>query len=389
MRNNLPVTNREIPFPKERYLVSKTDLKGQITFANDEFVKVSGFTQEELLGKSHNIVRHPDMPSWAFEDLWNTVKQGNPWRGLVKNRTKNGDYYWVEAFVVPVKQNGVITGYMSVRSEPDREQIAAADALYRNAERPSAVKTRTLTLHAKLMIGTILSCTIIALMGLIGAHYLQNSNKNLEDVYRNQMEPVLALQQTLALMDGAYKHVVLAAEHNPANPLAKLQDHPISNHIDKARAKIAEISGQRSQIAQFSDDQEDKALLDSFFKATDAYIGSGLEPAISSLDAGRFEEAAMLTLKQVSPLHDAVRERGDAVQKHILAGIEARRQTGQRGYRDALLMTRFWNRRYARHVRIVVLPVARHREESEKGDHGIRVHFGGGADPRDRYLAQR
>ena len=339
MRNNQPVTDREIPFPKERYLVSKTDLKGQITFANDEFVKVSGFTQQELIGKSHNIVRHPDMPSWAFEDLWTTVKQGNPWRGLVKNRTKSGDYYWVEAFVVPVKQNGVITGYMSVRSEPSREQISAADALYRNAAGPSAVKKRTLSLHAKLMIGTFLSCSIIALMGLIGARDLQQGNKNLEEVYRSQMEPVLALQQSLALMDGAYKQVVLAEEHNPANPLAKLQDHPISSHVDLARSKIREIPGLIPKIAQFSEDEADKALLDAFNRASDAYIKSGLEPAISSLDAGRFEDAAMLTLKQVNPLHDAVREKGDAVQQHILDGIEARRQSGQRSYRDALWMT--------------------------------------------------
>ena len=97
MKNNQPVTQNEVAFPPNVYLVSKTDLKGQITDCNDAFVQISGFTREELLGKSHNIVRHPDMPMAAFKDLWRTVQAGLPWRGLVKNRCKNGDFYWVEA----------------------------------------------------------------------------------------------------------------------------------------------------------------------------------------------------------------------------------------------------------------------------------------------------
>ena len=343
MRNNQPVTNREIPFPKERYLVSKTDLKGLITFANDEFVKVSGFSQEELIGKSHNIVRHPDMPAWAFEDLWATVKKGNPWRGLVKNRAKNGDYYWVEAFVVPVKQNGEISGYMSVRSEASREQIAAAQALYNNASRPASFAgnsgSRSLTLHAKLLIGTFMSCAIIAFMGFFGIHDVQNSNRNLESVYSEELEPILALQQSLGSMDAAYKQVVLAAEHNPENPLAKLQDHAISTHIDGAVASIRELSEQRGLMAHFSHDAEDKALLDAFDSAADTYVRSGLEPAIDSLRAGRFKEAAVLTQGSINPLYDAVQQRGASVRKHILKGIEARKLSGRKNYRDSLLLT--------------------------------------------------
>jgi len=93
MKINLPVTSKEVDFPYGRNLVSKTDLKGAITFANDDFVYISGFSREELIGKSHNMVRHPDMPPQAFEDLWRTVKGGRPWTGIVKNRAKNGDYY--------------------------------------------------------------------------------------------------------------------------------------------------------------------------------------------------------------------------------------------------------------------------------------------------------
>jgi aerotaxis receptor len=130
MKVNLPVTQIEHPFPKGETIVSKTDLKGAITYANDTFVNISGFTQEELLGKNHNLVRHPEMPPDAFADLWATVRAGKPWRGIVKNRCKNGDYYWVKALVVPVRENDQTTGYMSVRTEPTAAEKLSAAALY-------------------------------------------------------------------------------------------------------------------------------------------------------------------------------------------------------------------------------------------------------------------
>lgn len=130
MRTNLPVTNHEVQLIDGKTIVSTTDLKGRITYANPYFVEISGFERAELIGAPQNIVRHPDMPEEAFADLWGTIKSGNPWTGLVKNRCKNGDYYWVKANVTPVVENGNPVGYMSVRTKPTREEIAAATALY-------------------------------------------------------------------------------------------------------------------------------------------------------------------------------------------------------------------------------------------------------------------
>nr|WP_235584441.1 PAS domain-containing methyl-accepting chemotaxis protein [Massilia sp. MS-15] len=112
-------------------VVSKTDLHGNITYVNSDFVRISGFSQEELLGAPQNIVRHPDMPAEAFQDFWQTIRSGKAWTGLVKNRCKNGDHYWVEANAAPLIENGQITGYTSVRVKPTREQIANAEAAYR------------------------------------------------------------------------------------------------------------------------------------------------------------------------------------------------------------------------------------------------------------------
>lgn len=130
MRDNGPITNNEIPIPDGALLVSETDTGGRITFANDAFVAVSGFAREELVGSPHNLVRHPHMPKEAFADLWTTIKAGQPWEGLVKNRTKTGDFFWVRANVTPIVENGELNGYISIRTRPTREEVAAAEPAY-------------------------------------------------------------------------------------------------------------------------------------------------------------------------------------------------------------------------------------------------------------------
>ena len=130
MRTNLPVTQHECPFPSGANLVSTTDLKGRITHCNDAFVNLSGYTREELLGQPHNLVRHPDMPAEAFRDMWATLHLGVPWTGVVKNRSKNGDHYYVVANVTPIMEGDQPVGYLSVRTQPSREQVAACEALY-------------------------------------------------------------------------------------------------------------------------------------------------------------------------------------------------------------------------------------------------------------------
>ena len=130
MRTNLPITLNEYCLPAEATLVSVTDTKGRITYCNPSFIETSGYSADELLGQPHNIVRHPDMPAEAFRDLWATIGAGLPWTALVKNRRKNGDFYWVQAHATPMKDGDRITGYLSVRTAASREDIAAATALY-------------------------------------------------------------------------------------------------------------------------------------------------------------------------------------------------------------------------------------------------------------------
>lgn len=130
MRSNLPVTQRELEMLEDTTLMSTTDTQSHLTYANAAFVEVSGFERDELMGQPHNMVRHPDMPQEAFADMWETLKAGQSWTALVKNRRKNGDHYWVRANATPVKRHGATVGYMSVRTKPTREEVAAAETLY-------------------------------------------------------------------------------------------------------------------------------------------------------------------------------------------------------------------------------------------------------------------
>ena len=130
MRTNLPITQREYAFPAGQALVSTTDLQGRILYCNPAFIEVSGYIREELLGQPHNMIRHPDMPGEAFRDMWQTIESGQPWSGLVKNRRKNGDHYWVMANVTPLLDGDRPVGYMSVRTLPDRQQVSEAETVY-------------------------------------------------------------------------------------------------------------------------------------------------------------------------------------------------------------------------------------------------------------------
>lgn len=180
MRQNLPVTQVEYVLHESETIVSKTDLHGNITYANDDFIRISGYTESELIGSPQNILRHPDMPAEAFADLWHTIQAGKSWTGLVKNRCKNGDFYWVEATAAPLIKDAKVVGYTSIRVKPSRQQINAAEAAYRaikngdhrlQIHEGAAIPRRRwnpLQWHAQLSISTRL-LSFVVLMALLNA----------------------------------------------------------------------------------------------------------------------------------------------------------------------------------------------------------------------------
>jgi len=124
--------SKEIVLDDYAFLVSETDEKGIIIFANNDFCTIAGYTIDELIGQPHNIVRHPDMPKAAFKDLWDTVQSGQPWEGYVKNATKDGDYYWVYATVFPTTISEDTKGYISCRRKASQKEIEIHKKLYKD-----------------------------------------------------------------------------------------------------------------------------------------------------------------------------------------------------------------------------------------------------------------
>ena len=145
MRVNLPVTSNEYMLREDEPLVSVTDTKGRIKHCNPAFLEASGFEENELIGKAHNVIRHPDMPEEAFRDMWETIRSGQPWTAIVKNRCKNGDFYWVRANVTPLQSDGRIHAYLSVRTKPSRAEVDSAERCYaqmREEKARGAIRTR-------------------------------------------------------------------------------------------------------------------------------------------------------------------------------------------------------------------------------------------------------
>ena len=172
MRNTGPVTGKEIKLSTSDQLVTSTDTKGVITFCNTRFCEIAGYDESELLGQAHNIIRHPDMPPAAFAKMWQDLKAGRAWMGLVKNRCANGDHYWVDAYVTPVKERGQVVGYESVRVAPSQQQIDRAEEAYekiRAGREPVSLATRWVQglLVPTAVFGSILVSLLIVL-GLFG-----------------------------------------------------------------------------------------------------------------------------------------------------------------------------------------------------------------------------
>ena len=161
-------SNNEVTFSASEQLVSTTDTQGNITYANDEFCRVAGYASEELVGQPHNTVRHPDMPKAAFTDLWQKLNRGDSWRGMVKNRCKNGDYYWVDAYVTPLYQGDSVIGFQSVRCCPSAEQKQKAQQLYDKINKGKSVNEFSTNINLKRLLAlVVIVCSAIASTFLI------------------------------------------------------------------------------------------------------------------------------------------------------------------------------------------------------------------------------
>ena len=251
MRLNMPVTQTETILNEGMTIVSTTDLQGNINYANQYFIEISGYSESELLGAPQNILRHPDMPAEAFADLWSTIQSGMPWTGMVKNRCKNGDYYWVLANITPVIENGRPVGYMSVRTKPTREQVNEAAALYKGFKDGNQAKLafrngrivgqglgallKALSqpsLSQGMAVNAVFFCVSMAILG--GAVW--NIDSNTHAATRGWLIALAAMASVIMLVFWAYLHNAVVQPLSEAVMVArKMAGGDLTGVIDKVR----------------------------------------------------------------------------------------------------------------------------------------------------------
>lgn len=252
MRKNLPVTNQRKTFSPEQRLISVTDTKGIITDCNDAFVAISGFSKEELLGQPHNIVRHPDMPPAAYATMWSYLKQGKPWMGLVKNRCKNGDYYWVDAYVMPITEKGQTIGYESVRTCPKEQDVARAEKLYQQINQGN--KTLALPDLGKLiMLATaVLFSAAWLLSGLALAKWLAIAGlMALVAFYQFRRNKLFS--ELDVLLPGAFKDALAVQSYTDDHSVTGALKVSILSERAHLAAMLTRIEGAASSVANYSE----------------------------------------------------------------------------------------------------------------------------------------
>ncbi|MBC7951760.1 MAG: Tar ligand binding domain-containing protein [Rhodospirillaceae bacterium] len=310
MRDNGSVTNHEMVLKDGDLLVSRTDASGRITFVNQAFIDISGFTEDELIGAPHNLVRHPHMPKEAFADLWATIKSGKPWEGFVKNRTKSGGYYWVRANVTPFVENGQVAGYVSIRSKPSRAQIAAAEDLYtrfregraagmtiREGRPVSTGLAARLSAARNSIAGIVVGCFVLLIAMMMGTSWvtLRGSDKSSEAmrlVHENQMVPAGQL--------GAITGIIRDNTQLLATLAIKLQagQSPaiVPKTVDAIRANTARINSLWQAYTAIAMTREEEQLSAKFTSQRTAFLNGALNPAIAAAEKG--DVAALIALIQ-------------------------------------------------------------------------------------------
>jgi PAS domain S-box-containing protein len=315
MRTNLPVTTVEYPITDATLIVSRTDLKGRLTYFNDEFVQASGFAEAELMGQPHNLIRHPDMPPEAFDNLWDTLKAGKPWAGAVKNRRKNGDFYWVLATASPIRENGEVTGYTSIRTKLPADQRAEAEQVYAalRAKKPHgykidagiirrrslldglAVFTRTLSARLITLVATL--GLFMVTIGLAGILATRESNTRMKSIYEDRAVP---LAQLFEINDRMKDNTVL------------LYDAVVNGRAGKPVADIAgRIAGNLEAVGRIWTEYmatyltpEEKGVAEAFTPKRKNYVEMGLKPGLALLADHKYDELGTLLAGKARELYD-------------------------------------------------------------------------------------
>ncbi|TRX74365.1 methyl-accepting chemotaxis protein [Pseudomonas mangiferae] len=341
MRNNQPVTQRERTYPAEQRLISTTNTKGVITYCNDAFVDVSGYDREQLIRAPHNLVRHPDVPPAVFAHMWTTLKSGRPWMGVVKNRCRNGDHYWVNAYVTPIYEGGEVSGYESVRVKPTPEQIRRAEALYKRInDGKSAIPQRDrwlpvvqdwlpfiLISQIGFLIGAwldshwgfILAALLSIPLGLIGLAWQNRGIKRLlRLVEQTTSDPLIAQMYTDSRgVQACLEMAILSQEARLKTCLTRLQDTAEQLTEQARQAEKLSLSSSSGLERQRQETEQVAAAVNQMTATTHDVASNVQRTADATQEANRLAEQgraiAAETREAIHRLSQSVVDTGDAV----------------------------------------------------------------------------
>ena len=339
MRNNQPVSNVEYTLPDGVFIVSRTDTRGAIVSCNNDFVAASGYDEHELIGQPHNMLRHPDMPVEAFADFWRTLKSGEPWHGLVKNRRKDGSYYWVVADASPVFENGQCVGYVSVRTKPPRADVEAADALYRKfregkqgnweivegrAQKRHQWWHRFIPQRLAPRLWLAFGVLLVALLfdGGQGYFALKHADESFSDVAHRRVHLATDIYKIRSFASATRVEILMALQHDPSGRLSTMQDHSVSKHLEEIDRNFANMETALNEYATGVHSEAGKKHFAELRAAFDSYRTEAAMPTRALLAEGRYEDAEKLLQKKVFPQMDDLSAKVQAQADHEMAGVE-------------------------------------------------------------------
>jgi methyl-accepting chemotaxis protein len=338
MRTNLPVTGKEILLQDHETIVSKTDLKGRITYINQTFLDISGFSEKEVIGEPHNIVRHPDMPAEAFADLWNNLKQGRPWSGYVKNRCKNGDHYWVLANATPIFESGQVIGYMSVREKPTREAVTACEAAYAKIRAGNSglvvvegqalpdsklkLAMRNITVAQRVMATLFVMLLALVGLGVTGLTHMKDLKAQMKALYEEHVAEIAELKVVADL----YAVNIVDTAHKVRN--GNITPEEALKSVHDATGRIKDIWG---KFAGADHPPEERAIVERVsqaMKPADAAVAE-LDKILQRKDA---EALAAFTINTLYPAIDPVSDQVGAMIAQTLKGAKDQYESAEAEY---------------------------------------------------------
>lgn len=321
MKKNLPILDEEYPVPAGISIVSKTDLRGVVTYINDAFVTVSGFDTTELIGKSHNLVRHPDMPRQVFADMWRTLKSGQPWKGIVKNRRKDGRYYWVNTCVVPIRKEDETIGYMSVRQNCSAAEIATARVLYEKLRQSGAAiprqkLTNLLTIRTGFALGSLFVVLMMIAGCLLGVGGLRLSNASVETLYQDLLNPVSSVGRISYLLADARSTLLVPPRGAKLALRVPLKDENLASTLATSRDEIDRLlEGIGARPLAVSDRQALVELKLKYKTLTERALIPLEEGLLAGIDANRLN----LLTSRAMPLFREATQASSALEHRLLS----------------------------------------------------------------------